>query len=175
MLLCWHEGQLNYATFDASDGRDGGFAQFDGVMYQLDSVLIYVDTDDIRPSLARAESLGRSTIVPKTEIPGIGWFGIFRRSIRQPRWPLQEPRRGGLTTSPPGPLSYEEGRLQHNDEGGAWAALSGADALQRADVDDDVGEGVEAMDGARRVRTLGRSMPSAVAWLLIRSAEVRWR
>ena len=40
-------------------------------------MLVYVGTDDIEASLAKAESLGGSTIVPKTEIPGQGWFAVF--------------------------------------------------------------------------------------------------
>ena len=34
-------------------------------------------TDDIDASLAKAESLGGKTVIPKTEIPGVGWFGFF--------------------------------------------------------------------------------------------------
>ena len=44
---------------------------------QAGDVLVYVATDDVQASLAKAESLGGKTLVPKTEIPKIGWFGIF--------------------------------------------------------------------------------------------------
>jgi predicted enzyme related to lactoylglutathione lyase len=69
---------MNYATFDTGDGRGGGFPVIDDEMVSPGAVLIYVDTDDIEASLARAEALGGKTVVPKTTIPGIGWFGIFQ-------------------------------------------------------------------------------------------------
>jgi hypothetical protein len=38
----------------------------------------YIGTDDIDATLAKAVSLGAQILVPKTEIPGMGWFGIFK-------------------------------------------------------------------------------------------------
>ncbi len=69
--------ELNYATFDPGDGRGGGFPIADGEVNLPGAVLIYVDTDDIEASLAQAEALGGTTVVPKTEIPGMGWFAVF--------------------------------------------------------------------------------------------------
>ncbi len=75
--------QFNYTTFAASEGPGGGFMQMgDGMAPDAPSpmagqVLVYVSTDDIDASLAKAESLGGKTVVPKTEIPTIGWFGVF--------------------------------------------------------------------------------------------------
>lgn len=68
--------EMNYTTFEAEGGPGGGF---DPVSEQIPAglVLVYVATDDIEASLAKAESLGGKTIVPKTEIPHVGWFGIF--------------------------------------------------------------------------------------------------
>jgi predicted enzyme related to lactoylglutathione lyase len=40
-------------------------------------VTVYVGTDDIAGTLAKVEKLGGKTYVPKTEIPGMGWFAIF--------------------------------------------------------------------------------------------------
>ena len=37
----------------------------------------YVTTDDIEGSLEKIGSNGGSTVVPTTEIPGVGWFGVF--------------------------------------------------------------------------------------------------
>lgn len=68
---------MNYTMFEAEGGPGGGFPQVDGEMVSSGSVLIYVGTDDIDASLAKAEQLGGATIVPKTQIPGVGWFGIF--------------------------------------------------------------------------------------------------
>jgi predicted enzyme related to lactoylglutathione lyase len=72
-----HMPEMNYSTFAAEGGPGGGFPQV-GDMAKPGEVLIYVGTDDIEASLAQAESLGGKTVVPKTEIPGIGWFGIFQ-------------------------------------------------------------------------------------------------
>jgi predicted enzyme related to lactoylglutathione lyase len=76
--------QMNYVTFDAAPGPGGGFvmagdsaSEGDAMSYKPGEVLIYVSTDDIEASLAKVESLGGQPVVRKTEIPGIGWFGVF--------------------------------------------------------------------------------------------------
>ena len=69
--------ELDYAMFEAEGGPGGGFPKVDGQMVTPGSVMVYIGTDDIEASLAKAESLGGSTVVPKTEIPGQGWFAIF--------------------------------------------------------------------------------------------------
>lgn len=72
---------MNYATFAASEGPGGGLSQVgesvEAYQARAGAVLVYVSTDDIDASLAKAESLGGKTVVPKMEIPTIGWFGIF--------------------------------------------------------------------------------------------------
>jgi hypothetical protein len=40
--------------------------------------LLYVASEDIDADLRKAESLGGTTVVPKTEIPQVGWFGVFK-------------------------------------------------------------------------------------------------
>ena len=40
-------------------------------------VLVYISTDDIDATLAKAVSLGGKLVTTKTEIPGIGWWGMF--------------------------------------------------------------------------------------------------
>ena len=69
--------EMDYAVFEAEGGPGGGFPKVNGQDVTPGSVLVYVGTDDIEASLAKAESLGGSTIVPKTEIPGQGWFAVF--------------------------------------------------------------------------------------------------
>jgi len=81
-LFGWNIQQVpefNYAMFQAEGGPGGGFPTLGGQSDAMHggSPLVYVGTDDIDASLVKAESLGGSTIVPKTEIPGIGWFGVF--------------------------------------------------------------------------------------------------
>jgi uncharacterized protein len=70
--------EMNYASFEAPPGPGGGLAPVDGEMYHPGDVVVYVQTDDIEAMLARVGSLGGSTVQPKTEIPGFGWFGLFR-------------------------------------------------------------------------------------------------
>ncbi len=66
-----------YATFEAPPGPGGGFAPVDGQMYKPGTVLVYIDTDDIDATLKQIEAHGGKTIAPKSEIPNMGWFGIF--------------------------------------------------------------------------------------------------
>jgi len=53
------------------------YPQADGQMTNPGDVLVYVHSDDIAATLAKVESLGGTVVVPASEIPGIGWFGIF--------------------------------------------------------------------------------------------------
>jgi len=69
--------EMDYAMFDAEPGPGGGFPKVDGEMYKAGDVIVYVSTDDIEASLAKAEELGGKTLLPKTEIPGMGWFAFF--------------------------------------------------------------------------------------------------
>lgn len=69
--------ELTYATFEAEGGPGGGFAPISKINPE-GSTLVYVDTDDIEASLARAVSLGGKILVTKTEIPMMGWFGVFQ-------------------------------------------------------------------------------------------------
>jgi hypothetical protein len=74
---------FNYTQFQAEGGPGGGFVSTqeatDGgmVQYKADSLLLYIGTDDIEASLAQVEAHGGKTVLPNTEIPGIGWFAIF--------------------------------------------------------------------------------------------------
>ena len=38
---------------------------------------MYVLVNDVENALARVKDLGGRVLTPKTEIPGIGWFGVF--------------------------------------------------------------------------------------------------
>ncbi|MGI8691010.1 MAG: VOC family protein [Thermomicrobiales bacterium] len=69
--------QQNYTTFAAEDGPGGGFSRVGNGITQAGAVLVYVSTDDIDASLAKAESLGGKIVLPKTELPGAGWMGVF--------------------------------------------------------------------------------------------------
>lgn len=68
---------FDYHMFQVEPGPSGGFIKVGENGCKVGEVLIYVSTDDIDASLAKAESLGAKTLQPKTEIPNIGWFAIF--------------------------------------------------------------------------------------------------
>lgn len=70
--------EMNYATFDYGvEGVGGGLnpVQDDN---PAGTVVVYVDTEDIDADLAKVEKLGGKIVAPKAEIPGMGWFGIFK-------------------------------------------------------------------------------------------------
>ncbi|MFQ5922106.1 MAG: VOC family protein [Anaerolineales bacterium] len=71
------EESMNYVQFMAEEGGIGGaFTQVEE-NNPAGTLVPYVMTDDINASLEKVGSLGGSTIVPKTEIPGIGHFAVF--------------------------------------------------------------------------------------------------
>ncbi len=51
----------------------------DGGMWPVRAghVYLYISTDDIDGTLAKARSLGGEIVTPRTEIPGVGWWGMF--------------------------------------------------------------------------------------------------
>jgi len=79
-LLGWkiqHDAQLNYSMWEAVDGSGGGFPQVSAES-PAGQVLVYIDSDDIEADLKKVEKLGGTVLQPKMEIPGIGWFGVFK-------------------------------------------------------------------------------------------------
>ncbi len=68
--------EMNYATFDTGEGVGGGLNPVQEG-YPAGTVAVYVQSDDIEATLEKAEALGGKTIVPKSEIPGVGWFAFF--------------------------------------------------------------------------------------------------
>jgi predicted enzyme related to lactoylglutathione lyase len=47
-------------------------------------VLLYIDSDDIEVDLKKAVKLGGTLVREKTEIPGFGWFGVFKDPTGNP-------------------------------------------------------------------------------------------
>lgn len=71
---------FNYVQFRSEGGPGGGFVEPGAtapVEYKIDRLLVYLNTDDIEASLAAVEAHGGKTVLPKTEIPGIGWWAVF--------------------------------------------------------------------------------------------------
>jgi predicted enzyme related to lactoylglutathione lyase len=73
-----HAPEFDYWQFRPASGPGGGFpGTNDPAAAKVGEVLVYIDTDDIEASLAKIESLGGKTLMPKQEIPGTGWFAFF--------------------------------------------------------------------------------------------------
>jgi uncharacterized protein len=67
---------MNYTMFSTGTGPGGGFPELaDG--FEAGDVMILVATPDIDASLEMAKTLGGKTVVPRTEISGNGWYGVF--------------------------------------------------------------------------------------------------
>ena len=75
--------EVNYATFETGEGPGGGFSPI-GENNPAGSVLVYFDTDDIPTSLDKAVKLGGKVVIPQTEIPGMGWYAIFKDPTGNP-------------------------------------------------------------------------------------------
>ena len=69
-------GMPDYAMLAAQgDGIGGGIMQTPAEAPPY--VTFYVSVEDLAATLARAEGLGATTIVPPTPIPGTGAFAMF--------------------------------------------------------------------------------------------------
>ena len=71
------EESMNYVQFAAEEGGVGGAFTEVSENNPAGTVLAYVTTDDIEASLSKIEANGGKSIMPKTEIPGIGHFAVF--------------------------------------------------------------------------------------------------
>jgi len=72
-----HIPEMNYTMWEAADGSGGGFPEV-SVEYPAGQVLVYIDSEDIDADLKNVEKLGGQVLRVKTEIPGMGWFGVFK-------------------------------------------------------------------------------------------------
>lgn len=67
----------NYHLFEPQRGPGGAFVQAgEATGAKVGEVLIYIFTDDIAATLAKAEALGAKTLTPETEAPQ-GRFAVF--------------------------------------------------------------------------------------------------
>ena len=72
--------EMNYATWEADEAPGGGFSPV-GDDTKVGDILIHVSSDDIEADLKKVQSLGGTVTRQKTEIPGIGWWGVFKDPI----------------------------------------------------------------------------------------------
>lgn len=68
-------GMENYATFIPDEGLAGGLDKVEKVT--PGGIVFYVAVEDIPKTLKKTEELGAKTAKEKTEIPNVGWFGLF--------------------------------------------------------------------------------------------------
>lgn len=75
-------GFEGYPMFRAEGGPGGGFAQVgagsQGEQIALGEVRIYLASQDIEADLRRIQAHGGQVVMPKSEIPQVGWWAIFR-------------------------------------------------------------------------------------------------
>lgn len=74
-----HIDDMSYTTFTSGgEGEVGGGLNPVTDENPAGTVTVYIGTDDIEATLADIEANGGQTIMPKTEIPNMGWFAFFK-------------------------------------------------------------------------------------------------
>jgi hypothetical protein len=68
-------GGQTYTMVNVGEGTGGGMFQMPGAPVAW---LPYVAVKDVAKSTEKARSLGAMILKEKTEVPGMGWFSIFR-------------------------------------------------------------------------------------------------
>ena len=72
-----HMPEMNYTMWEDGTGAGGGFPQV-SEENPAGQVLVYIASDDIDADLKKVEKLGGKVLHPKTEIPQMGWYGVFQ-------------------------------------------------------------------------------------------------
>jgi len=72
-----HVPEFDYTMWEDGSGYGGGFNKVNDDN-PVGQVLVYIDSDDIDADLKRVEALGGTVVRAKTEIPGTGWYGVFK-------------------------------------------------------------------------------------------------
>jgi len=67
--------EMNYSTWEAPSEPGGGLQQ---VQNMPAGVLDYILSQDIDNTLAKIQASGGSVMMPKSNIPGFGWFAVFQ-------------------------------------------------------------------------------------------------
>lgn len=66
--------EMNYTTWEAPSAPGGGLMKPDNLP---PGVLTYILSKDIENDLPKISAAGGNVLMPKTEIPQMGWFAIF--------------------------------------------------------------------------------------------------
>jgi uncharacterized protein len=72
-----HAAEFDYTMWEDGSGYGGGFNKVDDEN-PVGQVLVYIHSEDIDADLKQVVKLGGSVVREKTEIPGTGWFGLFK-------------------------------------------------------------------------------------------------
>lgn len=72
-----HDSNFDYYMYSVQGGPGGGFIKVGEQGTQAGDIVPYIDVSDIEAKLKEIEAAGGKTLLPKTEIPGIGWFAQF--------------------------------------------------------------------------------------------------
>ncbi len=72
-----HIDPMNYSTFKAGEGVGGGFNPVNE-QNPAGTVTFYIDTDDVTASLKAVQKAGGTILMPESDIPNMGKFGLFR-------------------------------------------------------------------------------------------------
>lgn len=72
-----HVADFDYTMWEDGSGYGGGFNKV-SEENPVGQVLVYIDSDDIDADLRQVEQLGGTVVRAKTEIPGTGWYGLFK-------------------------------------------------------------------------------------------------
>ncbi len=67
--------QMNYSTWDAPSAPGGGLQKAENMPA---GVLDYILSANIEATLGKIRSSGGTVVMPKSEIPGMGWFAVFQ-------------------------------------------------------------------------------------------------
>jgi len=68
----------DYAIFSTGEGQlSGGGLDSSKETRSLGNIIIYIQVHDINAMLEKAVKLGAKKIKEKTEIPNVGWYGLF--------------------------------------------------------------------------------------------------
>jgi uncharacterized protein len=72
-----HMDFMNYTTFKAGEGVGGGFNPV-SEQTPAGTVTVYIETDDVTASFKDVQTSGGTVIMPESDIPNYGKFGLFR-------------------------------------------------------------------------------------------------
>lgn len=98
--------EMNYSTWDAPSAPGGGLQKAENMPA---GVLDYILSENIETTLGKIRSSGGTVVMPKSEIPGFGWFAVFQdptgiplalyEALPKPRAARAQSRRGAKKSS----------------------------------------------------------------------------